>query len=295
MPGITDMAISYTAIVLDRASHEALKVLVPDGWDASKTCHHCTLNMGVWKGDPAILGTKAVIDVNGFVSDGKVCAVGVSIPAHLKTKAPPHVTVAVTGGGKPFQAGKLDFSITEQPPGMPSQLTGIVKEVEEGDYSLVESRQIFAFHEADDKEYPSQYKARGKRKSALDRATTMAQSDDPEVKKKGFEARARMEKKAAEKNNESVELLRALISEVLDEALSKKTKETLHKKARERGLTPGSVEAEYKKGLAAWGTSGSRPGVSQHAWAMARVNSATPSKDWATVKKSKSKKKRSNS
>jgi hypothetical protein len=52
------------------------------------------------------------------------------------------------------------------------------------------------------------------------------------------------------------------------------------------------VEAEYKKGLAAWGTSGSRKGVTQHAWAMARVNSATPSKSWATVKKSKSKKKK---
>ena len=72
--------------------------------------------------------------------------------------------------------------------------------------------------------------------------------------------------------------------------LSKKTKATLRKKAEKRGLTPGSVEAEYKKGLAAWGSSGSRKGMSQHQWAMARVNSATPSKDWAVVKKSKAKK-----
>lgn len=119
----------------------------------------------------------------------------------------------------------------------------------------------------------------------------MVQSDDPEVRKKGYAARANMEKAAAEKN-ESLDLVRALVAEVVTEALSKKTKATLRKKAEERGLTPGSVESEYKKGLAAWGTSGSRPGVSQHAWAMARVNSATPSKDWAVVKKSKAKKKR---
>ena len=78
--------------------------------------------------------------------------------------------------------------------------------------------------------------------------------------------------------------------EMVLEALSKKTKATLRKKAEKRGLTPGSVEAEYKKGLAAWATSGSRKGMSQHQWAMARVNSANPSKSWAVVKKSKSKK-----
>jgi len=72
--------------------------------------------------------------------------------------------------------------------------------------------------------------------------------------------------------------------------LSAATKETLKKKAEKRGLTPGSVYAEYKKGLAAWATSGSRKGMSQHQWAHARVNSATPSKPWAVVKKSKKKK-----
>ena len=103
------------------------------------------------------------------------------------------------------------------------------------------------------------------------------------------------------------EQLRALIMEVLEEEvlnaapaeddanmnekLSAKTKATLKKKAEKRGFTPGSVYAEYRKGLAAWGTSGSRKGMSQHQWAHARVNSATPSKDWAVVKKTKKKKK----
>ena len=74
--------------------------------------------------------------------------------------------------------------------------------------------------------------------------------------------------------------------------LSAATKATLKKKAEKRGLTPGSVYAEYRKGLAAWATSGSRKGMSQHQWAHARVNSATPSKPWAVVKKSKAKKKK---
>jgi len=73
--------------------------------------------------------------------------------------------------------------------------------------------------------------------------------------------------------------------------LSAKTKETLKKKAQKRGFTPGSVYAEYRKGLAAYYSSGSRKGMSAHQWAHARVNSANPSKSWAVVKKSKSKKK----
>ena len=85
--------------------------------------------------------------------------------------------------------------------------------------------------------------------------------------------------------------LRKIIGDILEEELSKKTKKTLKKKAEERGLTVGSVEKEYKKGLAAWASSGSRKGMGQHQWAMARVNSAQPSKDWAVVKKSKAKKK----
>tara|TARA_B100001059_G_scaffold196814_1_gene201981 strand:- start:3993 stop:4334 length:342 start_codon:yes stop_codon:yes gene_type:complete len=72
--------------------------------------------------------------------------------------------------------------------------------------------------------------------------------------------------------------------------LSDATKATLKKKAEKRGLTPGSVYAEYRKGLAAWATSGSRKGMSQHQWAHARVNSANPSKSWACVKKAKKKK-----
>jgi len=142
-----------------------------------------------------------------------------------------------------------------------------------------------------------------KRDDMLDQTKADLSSGDPEREKRAWARRDRMEKKEREKpgwenkprpdtKTESYGVvdedeLRALVRE----ALSKKLKSTLRKKAEKRGLTPGSVEAEYEKGLAAWGTSGSRKGMSQHQWAMARVNAATPSKDWATVKKSKAKKK----
>ena len=136
------MPISYTAIVLTQSSHDALISLVPAGWDASKTCHHCTLNMGPWKGDPELIGQKVEMTVEGFASDGKVCAVSVTPPSSVTTKGPPHVTVATTNGGKPFLAGKLDFSSAESPEGMPQTLTGIIKEVEEGDYSLATDSEV---------------------------------------------------------------------------------------------------------------------------------------------------------
>jgi len=78
----------------------------------------------------------------------------------------------------------------------------------------------------------------------------------------------------------------------IDEELSPATKKTLRKKAEKRGLTPGSVYAEFKKGLAAYASSGSRKGMTPQQWAHARVNSATPSKSWSVVKKSKKKKKK---
>lgn len=164
-----------------------------------------------------------------------------------------------------------------------------------------------------DSDHPRQYDAPegSKRDKQLDRLTKMAKSSSAKVRKAAYAGRARMEKGEREKpgfenkprsdsesakqesvgDSEFLSLVKELVAEVLSEALSKKTKATLRKKAEKRGLTPGSVEAEYKKGLAAWATSGSRKGMSQHQWAMARVNSANPSKDWAVVKKSKSKKK----
>lgn len=138
--------------------------------------------------------------------------------------------------------------------------------------------------------YPRQYDAEegSERNEKLDAAGAAYERGDIE---KAVQIRNSMEDKEREKN-EGIEALKETIREIIKEALSKKTKSTLRKKAEKRGLTPGSVYAEYRKGLAAWASSGSRKGMSQHQWAMARVNSANPSKSWAVVKKSKSKKKK---
>jgi hypothetical protein len=69
--------------------------------------------------------------------------------------------------------------------------------------------------------------------------------------------------------------------------LSAAVKKSLDKKADRRCLTRGSVYSEFRKGLAAYLSSGSRKGMTAHQWAHARVNSANPSKSWATVKKRK--------
>lgn len=175
---------------------------------------------------------------------------------------------------------------------------GIIKKADPDDPDL---------DEGDDTPHLRQYGAPqgSKRDKQLDQTKKDLASGDPERVARAYRRRERMEKQAREKKGfkntprkdtkkESLDIqnLRNLIREMLTEELSKKTKATLKKKAEERGFTPGSVEQEYKKGLAAWASSGSRKGMSQHQWAMARVNSATPSKSWAVVKKSKAKKKK---
>lgn len=157
------------------------------------------------------------------------------------------------------------------------------------------------------------------RAKKLDATKADLASGDPDRVARAYRRRDRMEKKAANapgfkntprKDTKKESVIRDYIREILREEvieekkkrkkakkksasgkLSDTTKATLKKKAEKRGLTPGSVYAEYRKGLAAWATSGSRKGMSQHQWAHARVNAATPSKPWAVVKKSKAKKK----
>lgn len=57
------------------------------------------------------------------------------------------------------------------------------------------------------------------------------------------------------------------------EGLSGKTREALKKKAEKSRAPLGALTAVYKKGLGAFYSSGSRPGMTSHQWAMARVNS----------------------
>jgi len=134
-----NITISYTAVVLTKDSHNKLLPLVPKGWDSSKTCHHCTLNMGKAKENIVPwLGKKISLDILGFVTDDKVCAVKVKLPNDLIISGIPHITIATTNGGKPFLAGKLDYSNMSILPNMPSKVEGVIKEVPEGDYSFID-------------------------------------------------------------------------------------------------------------------------------------------------------------
>ena len=56
--------------------------------------------------------------------------------------------------------------------------------------------------------------------------------------------------------------------------MSKVTK-ALQNKAKKTGKSVSTLRKIYNRGLAAHRTSGHRTGASPHAWAMARVNSAT--------------------
>lgn len=173
--------------------------------------------------------------------------------------------------------------------------------------------------EESDNPHPKQYKAPqgSKRDKSLDKAKELYKKGDIEgavrarekeekrQRKIGVKSKPRKDtgkwtsKNEAERIDEGLRLLvRGMLLEKKKKrkssggSLSAATKATLKKKAEKRGLTPGSVYAEFRKGLAAWLSSGSRKGMSQHQWAHARVNSATPSKSWAVVKKSKAKKKK---
>ena len=53
-----------------------------------------------------------------------------------------------------------------------------------------------------------------------------------------------------------------------------KKKVSYTKMAKKYGTTPAKVRKVYARGLAAYASSGSRPGVNPHAWAAARVRSA---------------------
>ena len=67
--------------------------------------------------------------------------------------------------------------------------------------------------------------------------------------------------------------------------LSKETLAKIRAVATKKGYSFADLKREYVKGLGAYYSSGSRSGMSAHQWAMARVNSAAPSKSWANVKK----------
>jgi len=161
--------------------------------------------------------------------------------------------------------------------------------------------------------HPKAYKPTGKAHRGMSRAEALSKTKEDleradELEKEGkkgeaeklrqraYDRRNKMEKSARERQDEA--LLREFVREMLSEKKTKKktkmssaNEEALEKKAKESGYTPGSLKTEFKKGLGAYYSSGSRPGQTAQSWAFSRVNkciSSNPS--WCQIKKSKAKK-----
>ena len=89
----------------------------------------------------------------------------------------------------------------------------------------------------------------------------------------------------------------SLEEQMLCEKLGAQTREALKNKAEKSNAPLGALITVYKKGLGAFYSSGSRPGMTSHQWAMARVNSflkggkarQVDSAQWERVKKHRKK------
>lgn len=99
---------------------------------------------------------------------------------------------------------------------------------------------------------------------------------------------------ALQDNRPAEALLREFVREILTEKKTKTSsanEKTLKKKAEKSGYTYGSLKTEFEKGLGAYYSSGSRPGMTPQQWAWARVNKCIKSNpSWCNIKKSKAKK-----
>jgi hypothetical protein len=162
-----------------------------------------------------------------------------------------------------------------------------------------------AIHEGDSSTYKlggkahmgmSRAEALQKTKDELKRANKLEKegkkSEAEKLRQRAYNRRDKMEKLAREKQNE--ELIREVVRKVLAEKKRKASsanEKTLKNKAEESGYTYGSLKTEFEKGLGAYYSSGSRPGMTPQQWAFARVNKCIKSNpSWCNIKKSSAKK-----
>jgi hypothetical protein len=135
--------------------------------------------------------------------------------------------------------------------------------------------------------HPKQYKAPegSARDKKLDKAKSLLAAGK---KQEAYALRDEMEKKERAKPDwKNTPLKDSKIHESSGETLSKETLAKIKKVSQKKGYSYSDLVKEYKKGLGAYYSSGSRPGMTAHQWAMARVNAASPSKAWAKVKSTK--------
>ena len=137
------------------------------------------------------------------------------------------------------------------------------------------------------KAHPRKYKAPegSSRDKKLDKAQELLKSGNRE---EAYRLRDDMEKAEREKKDwKNTPRKDSKVNEAKSNNLSKETLAKIRAVATKKGYSFADLKREYIKGLGAFYSSGSRPGMTAHQWAMARVNSASPSKSWANVKKVK--------
>ena len=134
---------------------------------------------------------------------------------------------------------------------------------------------------------PAQYKAPegSTRDKQLDRVKALLKAGK---KEEAYQLRDNMEKKEREKSSwKNTPRKDSKVLESKENNLSSETLKKIKAVADRKGYSFADLKKEYVKGLGAYYSSGSRPGMTAHQWAMARVNAASPSKKWANVKKTK--------
>ena len=137
---------------------------------------------------------------------------------------------------------------------------------------------------------PAQYKTPegGARDKKLDKTKSLLASGKKEdAYKLRDEMEAAERKKSSWKNTPRPDSKVTEASKKKSSNLSKETLAKIRAVATKKGYSFADLKREYSKGLGAFYSSGSRPGMTAHQWAMARVNAASPSKPWADVKKTK--------
>jgi hypothetical protein len=130
--------VSYSAVVLDNESADALKAaaedFVPEGFVYSTNAgeplpHHMTIKMGPLKDEYSehyTVGDEVSLTVTHIGVSADAVAAQVVAPGPVKNKIP-HITIAIPPGGKPFMSNKIPSEAFQEIG--PINVTGIVEEV----------------------------------------------------------------------------------------------------------------------------------------------------------------------
>jgi hypothetical protein len=122
------------------------------------------------------------------------------------------------------------------------------------------------------KKVPGKYltKDKGAMKKEIERVSKLKSDDSSAYGKwEADYADEKKENKYKTKKSKATVAYEKKFGKKMNESDSDKT---LERKAKASGISKTILKSVYSKGLAAW-KSGHRPGVSQHQWAMGRVNS----------------------